>query len=218
MRNLCLIFVLLVTPALTFVEPPNCIQSNIYIPSLDVYNCSSCDSGYVLAKNSTSGYLSCFGCSPGCQSCQNAGPTKCDTCSQGYTLLPSQTCSPCAANCTKCDVTGSRRCDPGSCLSGFYLNSEPSCQQCPTYFGCQTCLDSSTSTCGSCTTCTSCIYGYTFSSLGYCEKPTVTSYTGVIISVVFGLLFTIVGTFLGYRQGKKSLSEDEKAGHSSVTM
>jgi hypothetical protein len=213
MRNLCLL-VLLVTPALTFCQsippnPPNCIG---YDPTPWGTNCTSCDSGYVLAKNSTSGFMSCFGCSPGCQSCRNAGPTKCDTCSQGYTLLPSQTCSPCAANCTKCDVTGSRKCDPGSCQSGFYLNNRSSyvypCFRC--FFSCQTCLDDET--------CTSCISGFTLNSLGYCEVTTQTSYTGVIISVVFGLLFTIVGTFLAYRLGKKSLSEDKKAGNSLVTL
>jgi hypothetical protein len=219
MRNLCLVFILLVTPALTFCQslPPNPPNCGMYLTCYAVGggvadNCTACESGYVLAKNSTSGCMSCFGCSPGCQSCQNAGPTKCDTCSQGYTLLPSQTCSPCAANCTKCDVTGSRDCDPDSCQSGFYrqlAGAFNSCVSCPTSFpGCQTCLDYFT--------CTSCINGYTLNALGaYCEVPTKTSYTGVIISVVFGLLFTIVGTFVAYRQGKKSLSEDKKAEHYS---
>ncbi len=120
MRNLCLVFILLVTPALTFCQslPPNPPNCGMYLTCYAVGggvadNCTACESGYVLAKNSTSGCMSCFGCSPGCQSCQNAGPTKCDTCSQGYTLLPSQTCSPCIPNCTKCDVAGRGMCDPG---------------------------------------------------------------------------------------------------------
>ncbi len=59
MRNLCLVFILLVIPALTFCQslppnPPNCIQYT-EIDLLD--NCTSCDSGYVLEKNSTSGYM-----------------------------------------------------------------------------------------------------------------------------------------------------------------
>ncbi len=124
MRSLCLVFILLVTSSLTFCQskPPNCIS---YLSLLNgTFDCYSCDLGYVIAQNSTSGLRSCYGCSPGCQSCQNAGPTKCDTCSQGYTLLnPGETCSPCAANCTKCDdVAGGGQCDPGSCQQGFGNN------------------------------------------------------------------------------------------------
>jgi len=146
MISLYLVFVLLVTSSLTFCQslPPNCKSGAI--PG----DCFSCESGYVLAKNSTSGYQRCYGCSPGCQSCQNAGPTKCDTCSQGYTLLnPSQTCSPFAANCTKCDVARGGQCDPGSCQQGF---------------GTMTSLTSNTTICQACSSsaCVSCSSSFNF--------------------------------------------------------
>jgi hypothetical protein len=203
MRSLCLVFVLLVTSSLTFCQSiPNCKE---YSQS---GSCSWCDPGYVIAKNS-SGLYSCYGCSPGCQSCQDAGATKCDTCSQGYTLLnSSQTCSPCAANCAKCDVTGGGQCDPGSCQSGYYqdISDNYLCKSCSPY--CQTCNSSLNN-------CTSCPWGITLNQMNFCEYPSNGLIIGVIVGV-FGLLFTIVGVFLGYRKGK-SLSEDVKQGHSSVT-
>ncbi len=157
-RYSLVLFAVLLAPTVS-----NSQTLSAYPPNCQDISCNTCDPGYVRIDNSTT--IGCFGCCPNCQSCQNAGPTKCDNCSQGYTLnLNSHTCEPCAANCTKCDSTGKNQCDIGSCLQG-YGPGNSACQQCQSN-RCSNCSQDS----NSCQKCLPEFYQYSSCAgcAGYC--------------------------------------------------
>jgi len=68
--------------------------------------CEVCRIGFGMTEEKQ-----CAVCGANCKECANAGPGKCDTCKQGFTLdAVSGQCKACAAHCHKCDVAG-----PGGC-------------------------------------------------------------------------------------------------------
>ena len=153
-------------------------------------NCLTCDQDnldqcitcpYGFSMNTTS--KTCVrGCPNNCLSCSSA--SVCTLCIKGYAPNSNGTCMPCLSTCRDCSSQA-----PGVCIScgtGFFLNSQQSCQVCQTPFcmtcseiGCSACMPGYTLTsdftcaknckapCSTCsstspTSCTSCLAGYNF--------------------------------------------------------
>jgi len=156
----------------------------------DALNCAECYANHEVCENCTRGFVllqgQCVACPMDCPSCNNAGPSTCDTCRTGQGLTspggsPSTDCANCAVtNCGEC-YADKQVCEV--CAAGFFL-SGGECIECFTdcssctnagMGGCDRCFagkgwaygqDSSIPICTSCTVenCAECFEGY-----GVCE-------------------------------------------------
>lgn len=123
---------------------PNCKNDNFKLDSSHNCKCTDCNSGYVLAADGSS-CLSCSTTTPGavtanCSSCVESTSTpgsiaSCKSCDNEFAFRATGTgiCVPCQAGCKKCTVDsgGSTVNKCTECLSGYTLNSQGTCQQCP---------------------------------------------------------------------------------------
>jgi hypothetical protein len=118
------------TPACTACNPSNINQ------------CTSCNTGYYLSSNT------CVACASNCAACDANG---CNTFKQStgqITVRINGVNYPavCDAGCQKCSNTMPSQCI--TCLSGYFLQSDNTCQPCQS--PCKTCSSSSSSSCLSC--------------------------------------------------------------------
>jgi len=159
-------------------------------------SCATCDPNFlrVIAPTGNAQYL-CIACAPNCQSCQNSGSYKCDTCLQGYVLNKnSLTCEPCSAHCSQCDQLGRGTCNSLMCEAGYGLNLS----------ACAQCRDAN---CANCTEnivfCNSCVPGYALSGENcykcpqYCATCSVTYFTENDVGSVVPL-FSCSSCLTGY--------------------
>ena len=76
----------------------------------DKNQCEVCHNGYAVTEEKQ-----CAPCGQGCSLCHQAGPSSCDTCQKGYTLVTSflekPQCEKCAPHCDNCDTAGAGKCN-----------------------------------------------------------------------------------------------------------
>lgn len=167
----------------------NCTDPHCGDCSEAVDKCGSCDSGFSLDKASGR----CVACAEGCNTCDEAGPGRCDqgSCDAGWGNVADGTCVRCSAECLDC--TSDTKCT--NCDTGFGLWKE-ACQSCGA--GCDACtfdgsgkpqctscgdggLDAATKACVPCqqqhclscmedaSKCAGCTDGYHLDQAGACE-------------------------------------------------
>ncbi|EAR82808.2 hypothetical protein TTHERM_01081680 (macronuclear) [Tetrahymena thermophila SB210] len=126
---------------------PSCKTCSV---QYDQNACTSCFDGFLILGNGN-----CQPCQPPCQNC-SGNPNNCTQCASGYAVQKG-TCLKILNDNTQCDSTcqtctlanNANAC--ASCVSGFVLASDNSCQACQS--PCQTCS-------GSTTSCLTCIASY----------------------------------------------------------